>query len=109
MPVGIVSVVYGARCEVLQGNSSLPCILRGRLRAEGSTLAVGDRVEYRQVDSRTGVVERVLDRRNQLTRSSREHPRRRGGGPAPEQVVLANPDQVVFVAAARDPGLNFPL
>src|SRR5204863_6507061 len=60
-------------------------------------------------DDRLGVVERLLPRRNQLARSSRERPRRRAAGPAPEQVVLANPDQVVFVAAARDPGIHFEL
>lgn len=109
MPIGIVSVVFGARCEVLEDGKTLPCILRGRLKQDAATLAVGDRVEYQRLDPHTGVVERILERRNQLTRSSRERPRRRSGGPAPEQVVLANPDQVVFVAAARDPGINFPL
>lgn len=109
MPIGIVSVVYGARCEVLDEGRSLPCLLRGKLKREAQSLAVGDHVEYRQVDERTGIVERILERRNQLSRSSRERPRRRSGGPPPEQVVLANPDQVVFVAAARNPGISFQL
>ncbi|HTE21198.1 MAG TPA: ribosome small subunit-dependent GTPase A, partial [Armatimonadota bacterium] len=114
MPVGIVSVVFGARCEVLDEGQSLPCLLRGKLKL-GEGLAVGDRVEYARVGGGDGVVERVLERRNQLTRSNRERPRRRRTtrGPAEtsagEQVVIANPDQVVFVAAARNPGLNFPL
>lgn len=109
MPIGIVSVVYGARCEVLEDGKPLPCLLRGRLKREASTLVVGDHVEYERVDDRTGVVERILARRNQLARSSRERPRRRSTGPAPEQVVLANPDQVIFVAAARNPGISFQL
>lgn len=75
-----------------------------------SSLAVGDHVEYARLDAHNGVVERILPRRNELARSNRERPRRRGGaGSYPKQVVLANPDQVVFVAAARDPGINFPL
>jgi ribosome biogenesis GTPase / thiamine phosphate phosphatase len=109
MPVGIVSVVYGARCEVLENGSSLPCLLRGKLKQAASTLVAGDRVEYQRVDDRLGVVERILERRNQLSRSSRERPRRRAQGAVQEQVVLANPDQVVFVAAARDPGISFEL
>ncbi|MFN3651069.1 MAG: ribosome small subunit-dependent GTPase A [Armatimonadota bacterium] len=109
MPLGTVSVVYGPRCEVMDGGVALPCLLRGRLKLAAGSLAVGDRVEYRRVDECTGVVERVLERRNQLARPARERTRRRGAGPAPEQVVLANPDQVVFVAAARDPGIHFEL
>lgn len=109
MPIGIVSVVYGARCEVLEDGKPLPCLLRGRLKREAGTLVVGDHVEYERVDVHTAVVERILPRRNQLARSSRERPRRRSTGPAPEQVVLANPDQVVFVAAARNPGISFQL
>lgn len=110
MPEGIVSVVYGARCEVLENGTPLPCLLRGRLKQDAARLVVGDRVEYRKVDDRTGVIEKILERRNQLSRSSRERKRRRvGGGAGPEQVVLANPDQVVFVAAARDPGIHFEL
>lgn len=109
MPVGIVSVVYGARCEVLEDGASLPCLLRGRLKHEAARLVVGDRVEYQRIDDRTGVVERILERRNQLSRSGRERKRRRVEGGGQEQVVLANPDQVVFVAAARDPGIHFEL
>lgn len=109
MPIGIISAVFGARCEVLEGGTPLPCLLRGKLKQNAGTLAVGDYVEFQRLDDRQGVVERVLERRNQLTRSSRERPRRRTVGATPAQVVLANPDQVVFVAAARDPGIPFEL
>jgi len=110
MPIGIVSVVFGARCEVLDGAVSVPCLLRGRLKLAASNLAVGDHVEFARLDAHTAVVERILPRRNELARSNRERPRRRGAaGSYPKQVVLANPDQVVFVAAARDPGINFAL
>jgi len=110
MPIGIVSVVFGARCEVLDNGVSVPCLLRGRLKKAAEALAVGDHVEYQRLDAHTAVVERILPRRNELARSNRERPRRRGGAASfPTQVVLANPDQVVFVAAARDPGINFPL
>lgn len=110
MPVGIVSAVYGARCEVLEGGHPVTCLLRGRLKLAAHGLAVGDHVEFRRLDASTAVVERILERRNELTRSSRERLRRRKReAPAASQVVLANPDQVVFVAAARNPGIQFPL
>ncbi|MCC2669690.1 MAG: ribosome small subunit-dependent GTPase, partial [Armatimonadetes bacterium] len=110
MPIGIVSVVFGARCEVLEGTVSVPCLLRGRLKKAADSIAVGDHVEFAWVDAHTGVVERILPRRNELSRSNRERPRRRRDATVfPRQVVLANPDQVVFVAAARDPGINFEL
>lgn len=108
MPIGTVSAVFGARCEVLDNGAAIPCLLRGRLKQEARTLVAGDQVEYARIDDRQGVVERVLPRRNELARSGREH-RRRRGEVYPRQVVLANPDQVVFVAAARDPGIHFAL
>lgn len=108
MPEGIVSAVFGARCEVLHAGERLPCLLRGRLR--GASLVAGDRVEFSHMDARQGVVERVLPRRSELARPVRERQRRRSGpGAYHRQVVLANPDQVFFVAAAREPGIDFTL
>lgn len=113
MPVGVVSVVYGSRCEVLDEGVPVACHLRGRLRVQGAEpgfLVAGDQVEYTPAGGGTGVVERVLARRNELARSNRDRTRRRGGAVGlRRQVVLANADQVVFVAAARDPGLDFAL
>jgi ribosome biogenesis GTPase len=109
MPIGTVSVVFGSRCEVLDGGRPVPCLLRGRLRQAAGSLAVGDQVEYASLGGGQGVVERLLDRRNEISRSNRERNRRSAPGAYPRQVVLANPDQVVFVAAARNPGLDFPL
>jgi putative ribosome biogenesis GTPase RsgA len=69
MPWGIVSGVYGARCEVLQGEREIPCLLRGKFKQEGSAcpVVVGDDVEYRMVDARQGVIERVRARRSELS------------------------------------------
>src|SRR5438552_1600692 len=101
MPWGIVSGVFGARCQVLEGENEIPCLLRGKFKQEGSAcpVAVGDDVEYRMVDARQGVIERVRERRSELRRYGGERQRRsrRGGN----QVMLANADQAVFVAAAR--------
>jgi ribosome biogenesis GTPase len=65
-------------------------------------------VEYQPLESDRGVVERVHPRRTELRRSTRERLRRKGDRRATrqEQVVLANADQVVIVAAAREPGID---
>jgi ribosome biogenesis GTPase len=108
MPWGIVSGVFGSRCEVLEGERQIPCLLRGRLKQAGAAcpVVVGDDVEYRMVDARQGVIERVGERRSELRRSGGERQRRSQGG---SQVMLANADQAVFVAAAREPGIDFLL
>src|SRR5438105_4871215 len=108
MPWGIVSGVYGARCEVLEGDREIPCLLRGKFKQEGSAcpVVVGDDVEYRMVDARQGVIERVRERRSELRRYGGERQRRARRG---NQVMLANADQAIFVAAAREPGIDFML
>ncbi|MBI3909974.1 MAG: ribosome small subunit-dependent GTPase A [Armatimonadetes bacterium] len=107
MNQGIVSAVFGARCEVLDRGRRVSCLLRGRLRSgQTAPLAVGDRVEYALVDG-GGVIERILPRERALTRAERDRSRRRAAG-AP-QVIVANPDQVVCVVAAREPGIDFEL
>ena len=40
MPWGIVSGVYGAPCEVLEGEREIPCLLRGKSKQEGSACPV---------------------------------------------------------------------
>src|SRR5712691_11863292 len=108
LPRGIVSGVFGARCQVLEGETEIPCLLRGRFKQEGTAcpVVVGDDVEYRMVDARQGVIERVGARRSELRRSGGERQRRARRG---SQVMLANADQAVFVAAAREPGIDFML
>lgn len=108
MPWGIVSGVFGARCQVLEGEREIPCLLRGKLKLEGAAcpVVVGDSVEYRMVDGSLGVIEQVRERRSELRRYGGERQRRSRGG---SQVMLANAEQAVFVAAAREPGIDFLL
>jgi ribosome biogenesis GTPase len=69
--------------------------LMGRGRSLGNTLVVGDAVRYVEEDGRAVVTE-VEPRRNAFSR-------RGAGERAEEQVVAANLDQVVLVAAIVDP------
>jgi len=80
--------------------ASLRCQLRGRLkrgRRLGDIVAVGDWVEISQLSFETGVIESVEPRQRLLSRMA----------PTPQgeyqQIMLANPDQTVFVFACTEP------
>jgi ribosome biogenesis GTPase len=79
---------------------AVTCQLRGRLkknRAEGDIVAVGDRVEIILQDDGSGSIETVLPRIRALERLA---PGLRGEY---QQVLLANPDQMVLVFACANP------
>ncbi len=85
---------------VQTGNGAITCSLRGRLkqgRREGDLAAVGDRVEVRRQTDGSGTIESIEERSRALVRLD---PRPRG---VYQQVLLANPDQAVFVFACANP------
>ena len=74
--------------------------LRGRLKRgarEGDLAAIGDRVLVRQIGEDSGVIEEILPRDRMLSRMA---PLPRGEY---HQIIIANPDQAVFVFACADP------
>ncbi|RMF50360.1 MAG: ribosome small subunit-dependent GTPase A [Anaerolineae bacterium] len=76
------------------------CKIRGRLKRgprSGDIVALGDYVEFTPVDAENGIIERVLPRERALVRLA---PTPRG---TYQQVIIANPDQVVFVFACAQP------
>ncbi|MCU0519774.1 MAG: ribosome small subunit-dependent GTPase A [Anaerolineae bacterium] len=87
--------------------------VRGRLkkeRNEATLIAVGDRVTWQALDDGSFVIEDVHERVRTLSRlkplpSGRGTRRwdRQGYLREQEQVIIANPDQVVFVLACADP------
>ncbi len=80
------------------------CRLRGRLKRgprSGDIAALGDRVRFRPVDAETGVIEEVLPRQRALVRLA---PTPRG---TYRQIIIANPDQVVFVFSCAQPAPRF--
>ena len=82
------------------GSGMLTCSLRGRLkqgRHSGDIAAVGDRVQVRRQTDGSGTIEEVEPRTSSLVRLD---PRPQG---IYQQVLLANPDQVVFVFACAYP------
>lgn len=82
------------------GQGLVVCQLRGRLkqgRATGDIAALGDHVQVTVLADGSGVIEEIEERRRAIVRLD---PRPRG---IYQQVLLANPDQAVFVFACAHP------
>jgi len=82
------------------GVRRLVCRLRGRLklgRPFGDTAALGDRVMVSEQPDGTGMIEEIAPRQRALVRLA---PTARGPY---QQVLLANPDQGVFIFACAQP------
>jgi ribosome biogenesis GTPase len=62
-------------------------------------ICVGDLVRVTRIDTRNGVIEEALPRRNKMSRGSAET--------GNEQIMLANLDQVIIVLAVREPEPHF--
>ena len=82
------------------GQGLVVCQLRGKLkqgRAVGDIAALGDHVQVTVLADGSGVIEEIEERRRAIVRMD---PRPRG---VYQQVLLANPDQAVFVFACAHP------
>jgi len=82
------------------GNGALTCRLRGRLKQGprlGDIAAIGDRVQVARLADGSGMIESIASRTRALVRLD---PRPKG---VYQQVILANPDQALFVFACANP------
>jgi ribosome biogenesis GTPase / thiamine phosphate phosphatase len=99
--MGIVLQARGGGHRVQDGDSIVSCPVRGKLKKDRlytDLIATGDRVWWRSTRPGRGIIEEVLPRETQLSRL-RPGPQR-----APfEDVIVANPDQAVFIFAVQDP------
>ncbi|MCL7454155.1 MAG: ribosome small subunit-dependent GTPase A, partial [Anaerolineae bacterium] len=96
---GTVLQARSGRHRVQAEDEVVICQLRGRLKREQlatDLIATGDRVLWRPTRPGRGVIEKVLPRETQLSR-------RRPGHVQAEQVIVANPDQAIFIFAVREP------
>ncbi|HSF83959.1 MAG TPA: ribosome small subunit-dependent GTPase A [Anaerolineales bacterium] len=89
---------------VQTGQGVYVCRLRGRLKKGprlGDVAALGDRVEITPLASKRGVIEAIEERQRMLVRLA----------PTPsgeyQQVIIANPDQAVFIFACSHPAPRF--
>ena len=81
-------------------DGAVVCRLRGRLkqgRRTGDIIAVGDWVQITLLDDGSGMIEEIEERRTMFSRMA---PTARGEF---QQILIANPDQAVFVFACTDP------
>lgn len=98
-PPNIVIRNYGQYFDVQTPGGVLRCTARATIKRErrGTTpVTVGDRVEVTPTIPGEGVIESVAPRVRSLSRLAR-------GTEAMEQVILANPDQLIVVFAVTHP------
>ncbi len=82
------------------GGEPVVCRLRGKLKRRprtGDLVAVGDWVHFRRLPDGTGVIEEIEPRVRKLSRMA---PTPRGEY---EQIIIANPDQVMVTFAVAEP------
>ncbi|MEW6567754.1 MAG: ribosome small subunit-dependent GTPase A [Chloroflexota bacterium] len=97
---GLITCAQSGFFTVETDHGPVVCQLRGRLkrpRRDTDLAAVGDRVWIRLLPDGGGVIEEIAARQRKL---SRRDPRPHGFF---EQVIVANPDQAVFVFACAEP------
>jgi len=102
---GLVIYAHAGRYEVQSGTQWVICLLRGRLKREKrftDLLVAGDQVRWRLTSPGHGIIEEILPRDTQLSRP-------RPGSPGNEDLILANPDQAVFVFSVCQPEPNLRL
>lgn len=95
-----VRILAGEGSGETESGKTRMCEVRGRLlqeRGKDTLVAVGDRVWILPEGARAGKIEQVEERHSVL---SRQHP---GEHTPAEDVILANPDQVLIVFAVADP------
>lgn len=101
---GIVVRTHGGHYYVQEGDEIVDCAMRGRMkrrRSHSDLVVIGDRVRWSPAEPGFGVIEETLPRRSVLSR--RPPPPRPGTVAEREQVIVANPDQVVIVFTLRNP------
>ncbi len=77
---------YSGFYYVARENKIYECSLRGKNRKSKTDFLPGDIVEFEAINEEKGVIERVLERKNQLIRPA-----------------IANVEQIIIVTSAKDP------
>jgi ribosome biogenesis GTPase / thiamine phosphate phosphatase len=97
---GLIIKAQSGFFTVETGSGFVICQLRGKLkrgRAKGDIAAVGDRVQITLLTDGSGAIEEIEERKRAIVRLD---PRPQGEY---QQILLANPDQAVFVFACANP------
>jgi ribosome biogenesis GTPase len=99
---GLIVRAQSGFFEVETAHGLVTATLRGRIkekRQETDLAAIGDRVRVRVLEDGSGLIDSVEERKRVLSRQA--------PGRQVEQIIVANPDQALFVFAAADPDPNF--
>ncbi len=91
------------------GGEPVICQIRGRLKQERQRTdiaAVGDRVTFTVNADGSGLIQSVAERVSALSRTRTASGDQRNLQTEREQVLVANPDQVVFVFSVRNPAFS---
>ncbi len=99
---GLVLRARGGFYDVETARGVLTAQLRGRMKQdlpESELIAIGDRVSLAVLEDGSSTIEAIEERQRVLSR--------RAPGRELEQVIVANPDQAVFVFSCADPDPNF--
>jgi ribosome biogenesis GTPase len=100
---GLIIKAQSGLFDVQTDTGVITSRLRGRLMKEpmeSDAAALGDRVSVQLLEDGSGAIERIHERSSVLSRSA-------PGRKEVEQVLVANPDQAVFVFACAEPDPNF--
>ena len=101
--------IYTVRAD----GRTMTCTLANRLRKQitdptTDPVAVGDRVNFSVMDDGSSFITEILPRKNKLSRPAIDGARRIHTKP-PEQIIVANIDQVVIVMPAANPAPHWEL
>lgn len=91
------------------GGAVVVCQIRGRMKQERlrtDIAAAGDRVAFTVNPDGAGLIQSVSERTSVLSRTRTAGNDARNPGTEREQVLVANPDQVVFVFSVRTPSFS---
>ena len=113
---GLIIKAQSGFFTVRSGDEDIVCQVRGRLKQERrdtDLIALGDRVRITTLEDETGMIEEIAERERALARlappaggrGSRRWDRD-GYLSERQQVIVANPDQVLFVISCAEPAPN---
>ncbi len=103
---GIILKAHSGFFTVHTEAGDFVCQLRGRLKKEWrqtDLAAIGDQVEISRQPDGAGMIESIAPRRNALVRRAPLGSKRVREDKDKAQVIVANPDQAVFVFACAEP------
>ncbi len=102
---GIITRVFGLYYTVKHNNEYINCVLRGKIRQSkeleifADPAAVGDNVLFEPNNDGTGVINKILKRKNIFSRKEK-------GKNKKEDIIACNLDLVVIIQSFKNPKLN---